>query len=287
MRASIAVVQGDLRNRVLTAALVDLVSLLKVALIEVAPGADAIDGLGTLFSGALVIRVSIRACVSVVCSRRCNLVQPAPLVVVSSGVVLAIREVFERSHAVHRLSALILVALNVCVSISACIPIVGCNPCDLVRPALLVDVLSLVIKACSEVAKVAQAVHRLGAALRGALLEGLCIRAAEAVVSTCDLDVVDPAAPVLVVITVMEAAIVLSPGSNTVNRLVALLKRAFLKAILVRALLAIQGRLNSDGVGAAALVLVARSNMLTATIRSPLALAVHRLPAARLGALLK
>ena len=145
----------------------------------------------------------------------------------------------------------------------------------------------LVISATSVFLECAKAVHGLGTALRRALLESLGVWAAVTVVGNIGRNLVDPAAPVLVVIRVVEALGIRSPSTNTVHRLAALVLGTVHLAIRVRASLAAQVSRRGHLVGAAALVLVARSNMLTATIRSPLALAVHGLAAARLGALLE
>ena len=55
----------------------------------------------------------------------------------------------------------------------------------------------------------------------------------------------------------------------------------------MRTLLAIEIVLRGDLVGSAALVLVSRSNVIAASVGAPLALAVHRLTAAALCAMLK
>ena len=71
------------------------------------------------------------------------------------------------------------------------------------------------------VAPTSQAVHRLGTALRGALLVGIGIETTKSIVGRVCADDIVSAAPVLVVLAVMEARAVGTPVSNTVHRLAA------------------------------------------------------------------
>ena len=137
------------------------------------------------------------------------------------------------------------------------------------------------------VAPCTQAVHRLGTALRGALLVGIGIETTKSIVGRVCADDIVSAAPVLVVLAVMEARAVGTPVSNTVHRLAATILGALDLVVRVWTLLAIEIVLRGDLVGSAALVLVTNSLMLAASVGAPLALAVHRLAAAALCAMLK
>ena len=64
-----------------------------------------------------------------------------------------------------------------------------------------------------------QAVHRLGTALRGALLVGMSVSTSVAIVGVICADGIVSAAPVLVVLAVIEARAIGTPVSNTVHRL--------------------------------------------------------------------
>ena len=96
----------------------------------------------------------------------------------------------------------------------------------------------LVVEALRVELPLSKAVNRLRASLLGTLLKRIRVGATIAVVSNVSRDLVDPAAPVLVRILVMEAVVVLSPSTITVNGLATLHSRAFDLAVLVRALLA-------------------------------------------------
>ena len=132
-----------------------------------------------------------------------------------------------------------------------------------------------------------QAVHRLGTALRSALLVGIDIWASESIMGrVCSNNIVS-AAPVLVVLIVMEASVIGTPVSNTVHRLAALFHITLNSTILMWTLFTIQITFNRNNEGPAALVLVAISNMIAASISFPCTNTVHRLTATALCALNK
>ena len=137
------------------------------------------------------------------------------------------------------------------------------------------------------VAPTSQAVHRLGTALRGALLVRMSVRTSESIVGSVCIDKEVSAAPILVLIGIMEARAVGTPVSNTVHRLAATILGALDLVVRVWTLLTVEILLCGDLVGSAALVLVTNSLMLAASVGAPLALAVHRLAAAALCAMLK
>ena len=137
------------------------------------------------------------------------------------------------------------------------------------------------------VAPCTQAVHRLGTALRGALLVGIDVWASESIVGRICADGIVSAAPVLVIIAVMEARAVGTPVSNTVHWLAATILGALNLAVRVWTLLSIEIVLRGDLVGSAALVLVVFSNVIAAAVQAPLADTVHRLTATILRALLQ
>ena len=137
------------------------------------------------------------------------------------------------------------------------------------------------------VAPTSQAVHRLGTALRGALLVGIGIETTKSIVGSVCADDIVSAAPVLVVLDVMEARAIGTPVSNTVHRLAATILGALDLVVRVWTFLTVEILLCGDLVGSAALVLVTNSLMLAASVGAPLALAVHRLATAALCAMLK
>ena len=137
------------------------------------------------------------------------------------------------------------------------------------------------------VAPCTQAVHRLGTALRGALLVGIDVWASESIVGRVCADGIVSAAPVLVIIAVMEARAIGTPVSNTVHWLAAAVCRTLDLVVCMQTFLATQVSLCGDLVGSAALVLMIFLLELTASEKAPLALAVHRLTAAALRAMLE
>ena len=287
MRASIAVVQRDLSHLEQAAALILVICLLVVAFVILIPEANTVHRLGTSIGGALLEVVGVRAAVSIVLFRDRNQEVPALLVCMTLLVIHATAEVRKRSHAIHRLSTSVLSALNISIRIRTGIAIMSGRHKDAIRVALLVDVLNIIVLARCVQAKRANTVHRLRTAIGCALLEGMCVRASITVVGNIGRNLVNPAASVLVILGIMEAAIVLSKRTNAINRLAALAHRALHLVVHVRAGLAIESSNGGHLVGVAALILVAISNMSAGTVRSPLALAVHRLAAARVGALLE
>ena len=286
VRASITIVLPSSRDCVDPATLVVVCLLVMSAITVLVPGSFTIHRLrACLISALLVVRI-VRALVAVVQGHLAHAVSSAALVRVVSITVEAKTVVVPSTNAVNRLGTHLSRALHIRVSKWASITVVGRSSGDLEHATLLVLVIFMVLTA-TVVSEFSQAVHRLGTALRRALLEGMCVRAAVTIVGNIGRDLVDPAAPVLVVVGVMEAAIILSPSASTIHRLVALLLCALHLAVLVRALVAIKVSLGGDLVGAAALVLVAINHMVTAGVRTPLALTIHRLAAARLRALLQ
>ena len=85
----------------------------------------------------------------------------------------------------------------------------------------------------------------------------------------------------------MTTSAIHAPVSNTVHWLRATLNCALNLAILVWALLSTQVRLCGDLIGSASLIVVSTSNTAASAIQAPLALAIHRLTATRLGAVLQ
>ena len=287
MRASIAVVQRNLSHLEQAAALILVICLLVVAFVILIPEANTVHRLGTSIGGALLEVVGVRAAVSIVLFRDRNQEVPALLVCMTLLVIHATAEVRKRSHAVHRLSTSVLSALNISIRIRTGIAIMSGRHKDTIRVALLVDVLNIVVLARCVQAKRTNAVHRLGTAIGCALLEGMCVRASITVVGHVGGDLVDPAAPVLVVVGVMEAVIILPPGTHAINRLAAFSSRAINFVVLVGASLAAQGSLSGDRVDTAALILVTIHNMLAAAVHTPIANTVDGLATARLGARLQ
>ena len=132
-----------------------------------------------------------------------------------------------------------------------------------------------------------QAVHRLGTALRGALLVFIGVRTSVAIKHVLCTDGIESAAPVLVITTVMVTVTIGTPVSNTVHRLAALFHITLNSTILMWTLFTIQITFNRNNEGPAALVLVAISNMIAASISFPCTNTVHRLTATALCALNK
>ena len=201
------------------------------------------------------------------------------LVVVASSILVP------GTNTVHRLGTTTHCALNIAVSKRTRVAVVGRGSLHSISAALLVLVSLVVMLAGTIVAPTSQAVHRLGTALRGALLVGMSVRTSIAIVGHICADGIVSAAPVLVVLAVMEARAIGTPVSNTVHRLAATILGALDLAVRMWTLLTVEVLLRGDLVGSAALVLVTNSLMLAASVGAPLALAVHRLAAAALRAL--
>ena len=156
-----------------------------------------------------------------------------------------------------------------------------------ISAALLVLVVLLIMNARSKLFPSSQAVHWLGAALSGALLVSIGVWASITIVGNASADGIGSASPVLVILLVMEACGVVTPLSNTVNRLAAFLGVTFNKSVNMRTLNASQSCLSADSIRSAPLILVTSSNVLAARVRLPLSNAIHRLAATTLGAVLE
>ena len=285
--ASKAIVQGNLAHTVHTAALILVVLVVIGASIVGTPRSNTVHRLSTTIVGALLEVIGVWASMSVVGSNHRDLVQSALLVLVGVLVMLARIVLIPSANTVHRLGATILGALHIAVSVSTRVPVVGRRHSNLVGPALLVAVIAAIIFASLVGVPRANTVHWLRAASGSALLVSIGVWTAVTVVSRVSADGVGPAPPVLVVSAVMEARAVSSPVANTVNGLRATLLDALHMVVLMWALLSIQVSLGSNLKRSAPLILVARCNMRAAAVNSPLSLAINRLTATTLGALLQ
>ena len=189
-------------------------------------------------------------------------------------------------HAIDRLRASRGCALNVVVHISTVVTIVGSACADLIRSAFPVLVIIIVMLAAGVCQPSSDTVHRLRASSNSALLEIVREGARVTVVGSLCADLVQPAAPVLVVLAVMEAGSIRSPGTHAVHRLGAAPSCALIVIMGVRAAITVMGSSRADLVQPAAPVLVVAGVMLARSVRSPGTLAVHRLSTAALGPLL-
>ena len=88
----------------------------------------------------------------------------------------------------------------------------------------------------------ANTVHRLGTLLSGALLKLVSIWASISTVGRCNRDIVSSATLVAVCFLVVEASVILVPGTNTVHRLGTLLNGALLKLISIWASISVVSR---------------------------------------------
>ena len=287
MRTSITTVQSRLRDLISTASLIMMMKLIVRAYSIVFPSSNTVHRLGTFISSALLKLVGIWASVSVVgrCDR--DLVQSAALVLVSFVIMEASIILVPSSNAVHRLGTTSHCALKIAVSIWAGITTMRRDSLHIIGAASGIGVLVFVIETFVVRAPHTVAVHRLGTTLRGALLVGIDVWTSITIVGRICCDNIVSAAPVLVVTAVVEASAVGTPVSNTICRLSASFAFTFNKSILMWALTTIQVSLCGDLVGSAALVLMTICSILTTFVHSPLALAVHRLTAAALRAMLE
>ena len=138
------------------------------------------------------------------------------------------------------------------------------------------------------VAPTSQTVHRLGTALRGALLVGMSVSTSVAIVGVICADGIVSAAPVLVILAVMEARAIGTPVSNTVHRLATAVCRAINLVVCMRTFLTIEIVLCGDLESSASFVLVLfLVIVIAAAIQAPLTNTVHRLTATTLCALLE
>ena len=101
----------------------------------------------------------------------------------------------------------------------AAITVVSSTLVDLVVPASLILVVAAIMIAGCIGTPGSNTVHRLRAATGGALLEIICIWTAVTAVSSICGHLVVPASPVLVVLGIMVASCIGTPGSSTVYRL--------------------------------------------------------------------
>ena len=174
----------------------------------------------------------------------------------------------------------------VVVSIWATITVVGGIGAVLVVSAPPVLVVLVIVVARTISTPSSSTVHWLRATRGRALLIVVGVRASITTVDGIGAVHVVSAPSVLVVGSIVLARSVRTPIASAVNGLSTSTSRARDLVVAVRALLAIGCRFSGHLVSLAALVLVARSNMLTNAIRSPLTLTVNRLAASRLGAML-
>ena len=111
------------------------------------------------------------------------------------------------------------------------------GPAHNISAALLVLVGFIIIDASTKRSPSSQAVHRLDAALRGALLEGIGVWAAVPIMGNVCADGVGPAPPVLVILVIMEAGAIGAPLSDAIHRLAAIVHTAIHKTIEMRTVL--------------------------------------------------
>ena len=203
------------------------------------------------------------------------------LVIVVAGVIST-----PSSSTVHWLRATRGRALLIVVVIRASITTVSSVGAVHIVSAPPVLVVRSIVLASTVRTPSSSAVNRLRATRIRALLVIVGVWATVSIVSSALAVHVVPAALVLVIGSIMLTIVISTPSSSTVHWLSTSTSRARDLIVAVRALLAIGCRFSGHLVSLAALVLVARSNMLTNAIRSPLTLTVNRLAASRLGAML-
>ena len=287
VRTLVAIVGRSRAHLVNAAALIVMVNLVMAANSIIVPSSNTVNRLGTFVRGALLKLVSVWASVSIVSRRNRNLVKSASLVLVLFLVMEALLVLIPRTNAVHRLGAATHSALNIAVSVWTGISAVSGWSVDNVSAAPLVCVLVLIVEAVRVRAPHSKAIHWLGAALSGALLVRIGVWASKTIVISNSANGIVSASPVLVVLFIVVAGAILAPVSHAVHRLSATQTLTFHKSIFMWALLTTQISLDIDLEGSASLVLVTILNMVTASIGTPLTLAVDRLAASTLGALLQ
>ena len=113
------------------------------------------------------------ASMAVVLRNSGHMIDPALLILMSIRIMRTRTVRIPKISAVNRLLASRLSALHVCISVSTCIPVVGSSTLNNVGAALLVRMLDIIVLARTIVAKRTKTIHRLGTALRSALLESL------------------------------------------------------------------------------------------------------------------
>ena len=244
----------------------------------------ATDLLTTPTRCAQLIVVGMRAAITIVSSVLGDLVGSAPLVLGSHFGTLAVKT--PCSSTIHRLRATASDALLVVVRVWAAITIVSSVGAVLAVPAPVVLMVRTLVVAGSICTPSSSAVHWLRATRGRALLVVVAVWAAITVVSSVGAVLVVPAPPVLVVCGVVVAWSVRIPRSSTVHRLNTSRSRALNLVVSVWALLAIACWGGGDLVGPATLILVTIRVVLASSVRTPLALAINRLAATRLGAVL-
>ena len=285
--AVITIVKSNLalNHTVSTAALICMIFCCIFAVRVISPSSNTVNRLGAALSGALLQFILVWTRITIMGRSNRDLVESAPFVDVCFLVMEALSILIPSSNTVHGLDAKLSAALNIAISVWALVSTVGRGSFNLVGSALLVLVRLVVILACVILTPSSQAIHRLGAALSGALLVSVGIWASKTIVSSIDSDCIGPASPVLVVLVIVEAGSVRSPVSNTVNRLATAVGGALDLHVLNRTLLATQRCFCNDLVGSAALILVTISNVVAAGVQAPLTLTIHRLATSALGAL--
>ena len=280
MRTSVAIVCGVCGNLVVPAPLVLVVSSIVIARAVRAPKTHTIGGLSTASVGALVVVVSVRASVAVVRSTLAVHVLPATLVLVVSTVVVARAIGAPRADAIHGLRAAPVRALVVVVRVGAPVTVVGGVLGDLVTPATLVLVVSTVVVARAIRVPGTDAIHRLRASSRRALLVPIGMGATIAVVGRVLGHVVSPAPPILMITRGVRARSVGSPRTSAVNRLRAAALGALLVVVRERAPNTVVCSIGRDLVASAPLVLVL-GGVVAAAVAAPSTNAIHRLCAPR------
>ena len=285
MRAAITIVSSVLGDLVGSAPLV-LGSHFGTLAVKT-PCSSTIHRLRATASDALLVVVRVWAAITIVSSVGAVLAVPAPVVLMVRTLVVAGSIRTPSSSAVHGLRATTGCALLVVVAVWAAITIVGRVRSHLLVLASLVLVIRIIVVARSVSTPRANTVHWLRAtAAHSALLVVVGVRAPVSIVGRVRRYRVVPASLVLVGYAVVVARTVSTPRTSTVLWLRASRRGALLVVVVVRASNTTMGGIRRNLVVPAYLVLVVRAIMITRSVSTPRANAVHRLRASRRGVLL-
>ena len=209
-------------------------------------GSNTVNRLVTALSGTLLEVIGESATITVVSHIRGDSIGPAPPVLVVSRVMVAALIRVPVTNTVNRLRAGVRGTASLAFGMRTRLAVLISSNSHSVHLAALVLVTIRHMSTSTMHTPLALTVHRLATSRCGALLQLVSMRTGKAAMESRLADAVDAAPLVLMIVFVIEALIIVTPGAHTVNGLCAGLGGALLEVMLVCASIAIVGRAGAD-----------------------------------------
>ena len=251
-----------------------------------APRPNTIDRLSAATGGALLKGIGIRASITIMGSIQANLEVPASPVLVVLGNMLTGSISTPRANTVNWLRATAGCALLVCVLVWTSIAIVSNTGGDLVGSASPVNVISSIMEAVAIHTPVSNTIHWLRATLNCALNLAILMWALLSTQVSHSGDSVSSAA--LVFMNILEQRPSVLKLGQVINGVEVILWNLQVLVFLewTRVLLNLRER-NQDLLNVLNNIQACKARIRAFSVDIPLALAIHRLTATRLGAVLQ